>query len=86
MKVAVIQPKYSTDIEDAEALFAWELEALARVDADCDIIVLPEATDVPAFAKSYEDFIRCHELYTDRILAAAADPATTTSPKLFIDD
>ena len=85
MKVAVIQPKYSTDIEDAEALFAWELEALARVDADCDIIVLPEATDVPAFAKSYEDFIRCHELYTDRILAAAAECAVRCHSMLFIN-
>ena len=52
MKVCVFQPAYSTNHEDTERLFQWELEQLDRCDSSMDLIVLPEASDVPALAKT----------------------------------
>ena len=42
MKVCVVQPAYSLNFAESDALFAWELNELDKCDATMDIIVLPE--------------------------------------------
>lgn len=85
MKVCVIQPYYSTDHADSEELFRWELDALDRCDESLDLIVLPEAADVPALAKTVEQFHESHTKYTDRILAKAVETAKRCHSVLFVN-
>ncbi len=85
MKVCVIQPLYSTDYAMSDELFQWQIDALDRCDDSMDLIVLPEATDVPALAKTVEQFHLSHEKYTDKILTKAAETAKRCSSVLFIN-
>ncbi len=55
MKVAVMQPYYSLDINDTEKLFRWELDELDKCDESIDIIVMPESSDMPAFVKTKKE-------------------------------
>ena len=55
MKVCIIQPKYSADFLMSDLCFEEQLKLIDMCDESMDIIVLPEACDVPAFAKSPED-------------------------------
>ena len=52
MKVCTIQPLYPTDYSRSEEMFLWEMEAMDKCDETMDLIVLPESTDVPCFAKT----------------------------------
>ena len=52
MKVCVVQPAYSLNFSESDALFAWELAELDKCDASMDIIVLPEYSNVPCLAKT----------------------------------
>ena len=85
MKVCIIQPHYSTDWNTAEELFNWELEAMDKCDETMDLIVLPEATDVPALAKTVEQFHEGYAKYTKAILEKAAETAKRCSSILFIN-
>ena len=42
MKVCVIQPPYSRDLSEAEALFDYKIKALDALRGPMDIIVFPE--------------------------------------------
>lgn len=48
MKVCVIQPYYSKKSDDIESCFRGMLELMDACDDSLDLIVLPEACDVPA--------------------------------------
>ncbi|MBQ9099141.1 MAG: hypothetical protein IJY50_06910 [Clostridia bacterium] len=85
MKICVIQPHYSADWEMSEQLFQWQLEAMDRCDDSMDLIVLPEATDVPALAKRYDQFLESHRRYTDAILAKGAETAKRCHSVLFLN-
>ena len=85
MNVCVIQPYYSTDHADSADLLAWELDALDRCDDSMDLIVLPEAADVPALAKTVEQFHESHAKYTEKILAKAAETAKRCHSVLFVN-
>ena len=54
MKVCIIQPLYSADWNDSDKLFKWELDSMDKCDESMDLIVLPESTDVPAYAKTFD--------------------------------
>ena len=73
MKVCIIQPKYSSDWNDSEALFLWQLKEMDKCDSTMDLIVLPEATDVPSLAKTIEQHRESHRRYTDAILKKASE-------------
>ncbi|MBQ9719055.1 MAG: hypothetical protein IJV76_13785, partial [Clostridia bacterium] len=85
MNVCVIQPYYSTDHADSAGLLAWELDALDLCDDSMDLIVLPEAADVPALAKTVEQFHESHAKYTEKILAKAAETAKRCHSVLFVN-
>ena len=56
MKACIIQPFYSMDYERSDELLRWELDQLDKCDASMDLIVLPESSDVPAFAKTKAEY------------------------------
>ena len=63
MKVCIIQPLYSADWNDSEKLFKWELDIMDKCDESMDLIVLPESTDVPAYAKTFEQHRESYRRY-----------------------
>ena len=75
MKICIVQPWYSTDYNESERLFDWEMAAFERCDETMDLIVFPESCDVPALAHSREDFIVSAEKYTPPLLEKAAQTA-----------
>jgi len=85
MKTCIIQPLYSADYTRSDELFEWQIEAMDRCDESMDLIVLPEATDVPALAKTYEQFIGSYEKFNKRILDKAAETAKRCHSVLFIN-
>jgi len=84
MKVAIIQPKYYTDFLKSEEALRWELEALDSLDSSVDVIVMPEASDVPAIAHTRNEFLSAHEKYTDLLLKKASETAKRCSAILFV--
>lgn len=85
MKVCIIQPLYSADYERSEELFRWQLDAMDQCDDSMDLIVLPEATDVPALAKTLEQFHGSYKKYNEIILAKASETAKRCHSILFIN-
>lgn len=85
MKVCIIQPLYSADWNDSEKLFNWELEILDKCDDSMDLIVMPESCDVPAYAKSLEQYHTSYERYNKHILDKAAETARRCNSVLFIN-
>ncbi len=75
MKVCVIQPHYSLHFEDSGRCFEEEMALLEQCDESLDLIVLPETSDVPAYAperRQYEEAVR---RYNAPLLKAAAETA-----------
>ena len=85
MKVCIIQPLYSADYERSEDLFNWQLEAMDQCDESMDLIVLPEATSVPALAKTLEQFHASYEKYNKIVLNKASETAKRCHSVLFIN-
>ena len=55
MKVALVQPPYSTDYSKIDDYFKKEMEYLDSCDDSMDIIVMPELCDVPCLARTREE-------------------------------
>ena len=55
MKVCLIQPPYTKSAEKGEACFLRELEMLRACGEDCDVIVLPEYSDMLFAASGREE-------------------------------
>ena len=85
MKVCIIQPLYSADWSDSEKLFKWELDIMDKCDDSMDLIVLPESTDVPAYAKTFEQHRESYRRYNKAILDKAAETAKRCNSVLFIN-
>ena len=68
MKACIVQPFYTTDLSRADELFEWELEALDKCDDSMDIIVFPEACDVPCFAPTREVFLQMVRKYSEPLI------------------
>ena len=85
MKVCIVQPLYSADYERSEELFQWQLDAMDQCDESMDLIVLPEATSVPALAKTLEQFHGSYEMYNEIVLAKASETAKRCHSVLFIN-
>ncbi len=75
MKVCILQPQYGLDWHQTERFLQWELDALAQCDASMDLIVLPEASDVPCYAPNAavrrEMINLCHQRLMDCACATA---------------
>lgn len=85
MKVCIIQPLYSADWNDSEKLFQWQLDIMDRCDESMDLIVLPESTDVPAYAKAFEQHRESYRRYNKAILDKASETAKRCNSVLFIN-
>ncbi len=85
MKICTIQPPYSMDYSHADALFAWELAALDQCDDTMDVIVLPEYANVPAYAATKEEMLRCYEANSTALLEKAAATAKRCGATVFVN-
>ena len=85
MKVCIIQPAYSTDYSQSDALFAAELRYLRECDETMDIIVMPESCDCPALAKTKEQAEQSSEKYRDILLKSAAETAKRCHALVFLN-
>ena len=85
MKVCIIQPFYSTDYNDSDELFKWEMDAFDKCDESMDIIVFPEACDVPALTKTKEQADNSRARYTDALIRKARITAKRCNSVVFIN-
>lgn len=85
MKVCVVQPAYSLNFAESDALFAWELAELDKCDETMDIIVLPEYSNVPSLAKTKEEMETSYEKYSKALLDKASETAKRCNATVFIN-
>ena len=85
MKVCVVQPAYSLNFSESDALFAWELAELDKCDETMDIIVLPEYSNVPCLAKTKEEMETSYEKYSKALLDKASETAKRCNATVFIN-
>ena len=84
MKVCVIQPPYSTDFSRIDEHFKIELDLLAQCDESMDLIVLPEASDIPCLAGSKENADAASAKYKQPILDACMETAKRCNAMVFV--
>lgn len=75
MKACIIQPFYSTDYSRSEELFEKQLEMLDACDESVDLIVMPEAGDVPCLASTVEQYKESYREFGPRYLKKLAETA-----------
>ena len=84
MKVCIIQPAYSTDYERSNYYFEEQLKLIDQCDDSMDLIVLPEACDIPCLAGSKENAERSSAKFLDRLLQKVADTAKRCHAMIFV--
>ena len=75
MKVCIIQPEYSSDFLKSDYCFDEQLKLIDRCDESMDVIVLPEACDIPCFAGSPENAMLSISKFNKAVLDKAAETA-----------
>ena len=83
MKACVLQPLYSARYEDADRLFEEQLRLLDQCDGSMDLIVLPEAGDVPSYAATKEEFLTSVARFNAPLLEKAAETARRCGALVF---
>lgn len=83
MKVCIVQPAYSTDYSLSEEYFRRELEFFAQCDESMDIIVFPEACDVPCLTSGKEDFDASVDRFGEELVRIASETAKRCNAILF---
>lgn len=84
MKIVLIQPPYSSDFSKAEEYLKWELDELDKIDDTADLVILPESSDVPAFANKEQAFY-AFEHYQPVILEKCLETAKRAHTMLFFN-
>ena len=85
MKCCVIQPFYSLDYSASDEMFRKELEMLDACDETMDIIVMPEASDVPALAKTREQYVDSYRKYCPVLLEKCRETAIRCNAMVFVN-
>ena len=85
MKVCIIQPSYGVNWDRSDEYFNQEVEFLNACDESMDIIVLPEACDVPAKARDRETYDISVDKYNKKILDLASETAKRCNAIVFIN-
>ncbi len=85
MKIAVIQPYFSTDKNDLDKLISWELTALDKCDDSIDMIVLPECSHRPVLVHTKEEYFDTVDKYNDLIVTKACETAKRCRSMVFIN-
>jgi hypothetical protein len=63
------------DLSKCDEYFEYKMDCLARCDESIDLIVLPEDSDVPCYARTKEENLELHDKYSPRLLSACAETA-----------
>ncbi len=85
MKVCIIQPAYSTDYERSDIYFEEQLKLIDKCDDSMDIIVLPEACDIPCLAPTRELSVRSSVKFNKRLLDKVAETAKRCQAIVFVN-
>lgn len=85
MKVCIVQPPYSTDFSQSDKYFEWYVEAFEKCDETMDLIVFPEASDIPCMAHSAEDIETAYDKYFDKLLNCAVETAKRCDAVVFFN-
>jgi len=85
MKACLIQPPYSMNRADSDAFFEEKLRLLDSCPADCDLIVLPEYSDVPCASKDKDELLADHVRYMPRLLEKCAETAKRCQATVFFN-
>ncbi len=84
MKVCIVQPAYSTDHAESDRYFEAELAFFDQCDPTMDLIVFPEACDVPCLAHTNEQFKASVNAYNERLLQKASETAKRCNAIVFV--
>ena len=85
MKVCIVQPPYSTDYSQSDKYFEWYMEAFDKCDESMDLIVFPEASDIPCMAHSADDIKNSYDKYFDKLLSCAIHTAKRCNAVVFFN-
>lgn len=85
MKVCVVQPGYSFDFSKSDDHFRWEMDALDKCDKSMDLIVFPEYSNVPCYAKTKKEMEESYHKYNAPLMAKASETAKRCKATLFIN-
>ena len=85
MKACVIQPPYSRDVSFSDQYFEYKMQKLDECDDTCDIIVLPEYSDVPCATKDLEETLFYHKKYINILLDKCVETAKRCNSLLFVN-
>lgn len=85
MKACIFQPQYSNDLKYSDELFEKKLKMLDECDNDCDIIVLPEYSDVPCAVKTGDELACYHNKYIDILLDKCSETARRCDSLVFVN-
>ena len=84
MKVCIIQPAYSTDYDKSELYFNEQLKLIDRCDDSMDLIVLPEACDIPCLAGCKENADRASAKFLEPLLQKVSETARRCNAMVFV--
>lgn len=85
MKACIFQPQYSNDLKCSDELFEKKLKMLDECEKDCDIIALPEYSDVPCAVKNEEELVYYHNKYIDVLLSKCSETAKRCDSLVFVN-
>lgn len=85
MKVAIIQPEYSTNHKRSAKLFDAEIRLLDSCDESLDIIVMPEYSDIPTVPDSNETFWKNVDDYHSLLIEKASETAKRCNALVFVN-
>ena len=85
MKINIIQPAYTMDINDADILFEQKLNYLDQCTEDADLIVLPEYSECPTVLHGQKQIEETIEKYHTRLMDKCKETAIRCGALLFVN-
>ena len=85
MKACIIQPPYSQDVSRSDELFKYKMNQLDACNADTDIIVLPEYSDVPCATSTLEETLFYHDRYFNLLMDQCRKTACRCTALVFVN-
>ena len=84
MKACIIQPAYSTDYSKIDLYYEEQIKLIDMCDDSMDIIVLPEACDIPCLAGSKEKADAASAKFLSHLLDKVAETARRCNAIVFV--
>lgn len=85
MKACVFQLQYSNDLSYSDKFFDERIKMLDECTKDCDIIVMPEYSDVPCAVTTADELMHYHNKYIDTLLTKCAETAVRCEAIVFVN-